>query len=150
MSPARMIRCNACGANNRVPQERLDQGLKPVCGRCKAPLSESSGKPIKVTDATFADLVESSSLPVLLDFWAPWCGPCRLVAPVLEDLAAELAGRIRIAKLNVDENPATSARFQVRSIPTLLIFKGGREIDRMVGAQSKSEISRRLENHLIT
>jgi len=82
---------------------------------------------------------------MLVDMWAPWCGPCRQVAPVVEQLAAELAGRMRVAKLNVDENPVTSARFQIQSIPALLVFKGGREVDRIVGAQPKSEILRRVE-----
>src|ERR1700733_10094280 len=104
MSDAQLIRCSACGATNRVPQEKLDQGFAPVCGRCKTPLSSSS-KPVSVTDTTFAEVVERSPLPVLLDMWAPWCGPCRMIAPVLDSLAVELAGRVRIAKLNVDENP---------------------------------------------
>jgi thioredoxin len=98
-----------------------------------------------VTDATFAADVERSPLPVLVDLWAPWCGPCRTVAPVLEELAGEMAGRLRVAKLNVDENPATAARFGVSSIPTLLLLKVGREIDRIVGAQPKPEIARRVE-----
>ena len=91
-----------------------------------------------------SDLVERSPLPVLVDAWAAWCMPCRTIAPVIEELATEMAGRVRVAKLNVDENPATASRFNLRSIPTLLIFKGGQEIDRIVGVQPKSEIMRRL------
>ena len=98
-----------------------------------------------VTDATFAAEVERSPLPVLVDAWAPWCAPCRMIGPVVDELAAEMAGRVRVAKLNVDENPATAARFNLRSIPTLLMLRGGREVDRIVGAQPKAEISRRLE-----
>ncbi|HEY3198705.1 MAG TPA: thioredoxin [Nitrospirales bacterium] len=101
-----------------------------------------------VTDATFAAEVESSHLPVMLDLWAPWCGPCRMVAPIIAELAEEMAGRVRVAKLNVDENPATAVRFNVSSIPTLLVLKKGQEIDRIVGMQPKSEIARRLERIL--
>jgi thioredoxin 2 len=149
MSDVQMIRCPACGATNRVPREKIEQGLEPICGRCKAalPLGEKvAGKPITVTDATFAGEIERSPLPVLLDMWAPWCGPCHMVAPVIEQLATESAGRVRVAKLNIDENPITTRRFNVRSIPTLLVLKDGREIDRIVGVQPKSEIIRRLES----
>ena len=83
-------------------------------------------------------------MPVLVDAWAPWCAPCRTIAPVIDELARETAGRVRMAKLNVDENPATASRFGVRSIPTLLVFDGGREVDRLVGVQPKAEILRRL------
>jgi thioredoxin 2 len=136
--------CTACGATNRVPLAKVQPGTAPVCGRCKAALSIPSG-PLTLTDATFAGEVERSALPVLVDMWAPWCGPCRYLTPVIEELAAELAGRVRVAKMNVDENPATSARFDIRSIPALLVFKGGREVERLVGAQPKAEILRRLE-----
>ena len=148
MSEPRLIRCCSCGATNRVPPERLQQGLQPVCGRCKAPLSVSdsfANEPLSVTDATFLAEVERSPLPILLDMWAPWCGPCRMIGQVLEDLAKEMAGQVRVAKLNVDENPATAARFNVQSIPTLLVLKGGREIDRIIGVQPKSEIARRVK-----
>jgi thioredoxin 2 len=124
--------------------EKISQGLQPVCGRCKTALPFEN-KPVKVTDANFAAEIERSPLPVLLDMWAPWCGPCGMVAPVIEELAAEMAGRVRVAKLNVDENPATAARFGVQSIPTLLLLKGGRELDRIVGVQSKAAIVQRIE-----
>ena len=146
MADAQLIRCDACGTTNRVPQARLDRGLQPVCGRCKTRLRGSdAATPITVTDATFADVVERSPLPVLVDAWAPWCAPCRMIAPVIDELATETAGRVRVAKLNVDENPVTAARFNLRSIPTLLVLRGGQEVDRIVGVQPKSEIARRLQ-----
>jgi thioredoxin 2 len=147
MSETQLIRCPSCGATNRVSQEakeKIEGGLAPVCGRCKTPLS-SDNRPVSVTDATFAEEVERSPVPVLLDLWAPWCGPCRLIAPVLESLASEWAGRVRIAKLNVDENPATASRFNARSIPLLVVIKDGREVDRIVGVQPRGEIERRLQ-----
>jgi thioredoxin 2 len=146
-SDAQLIRCPACGTTNRLPQEEINRGREPVCGRCKTPLHIH--KPAQVTDATFSAEVERSPLPVLLDMWAPWCGPCQMLAPVIDELAAQMAGRVRFAKLNVDENPATTARFNVRSIPTLLVLKAGQEIDRIVGVQPKSEIARRLERVML-
>lgn len=138
------VRCPNCGAINRVPREKLQEGVEPICGRCKTPLPIHD-KPVLVTDANFSAEVERSSVPVLLDMWAPWCGPCRMMAPVIDQLAAEMAGRVRVAKLNVDENPIMAERFQIRGIPALLVLKAGREIDRIVGVQPKSEIVRRLE-----
>ncbi len=140
-----LLRCLACGTTNRVDGERLrTEKRRPVCGRCKTPLPADTVA-VAVTDATFAADVERAPLPTLVDAWAPWCGPCRAIAPVIEELASELAGRVRVAKLNVDENPMTASRFGLRSIPTLLVFDGGREVDRIVGALPKSEIVRRLE-----
>lgn len=145
-----LIRCNSCSATNRVPIDKLENGLEAICGRCKRPFPVKeeafATKPIEVTDATFAAEVERSPIPVMLDMWAPWCGPCRMISPVLEDLAREMAGRVRVAKLNVDENPATAGRFKIQSIPALLLLKGGREIDRIIGVQPKSEIRRRVQH----
>jgi thioredoxin len=127
---------------------------QPVCGKCGAKLPEvtttSSSKPQVVTDATFASdvLSASASVPVLVDCWAPWCGPCRMIAPVLDQLAGESGGRYKIAKLNVDENPQISAQFQVRSIPTMLIFKHGKMVDQIVGAVPKPVIAARLNAQL--
>ena len=137
------IRCAACQTLNRVPREKIEQGLAPVCGKCQAPLSLPAVA--TVTDATFTAEVEQSSLPVLVDLWAEWCGPCKMIAPALEQIARDWRGRLRVAKLNVDENPETAARFRVQSIPLLVIIKGGREVDRLVGAYPKAEIERRLK-----
>ena len=142
-----VIRCPQCGAHNRVALERLRQQLEPICGQCKTPLPLPT-EPLVVTDQSFAGEVERSPLPVLVDFWAAWCGPCRMLAPVIEELARELAGRARIAKLNIDENPLTARRFGVSSIPTLLIFKDGREAERLVGVRPKTEIAQRLQRWL--
>ena len=139
-----IIKCTSCGANNRV---KTGAEEKAVCGRCKTPLQKNT-KPIIVTDANFAAEVEKSPLPVLLDLWAAWCGPCRMIAPVIEQLAAELAGKCIVGKLDVDQNQRTAARFGVQSIPTLLILKNGLEVERLVGLQSKEAILRRLQNHL--
>jgi thioredoxin 2 len=144
-SNAQLIRCPACGANNNVPADKLARGLQPVCGRCKTSLRVAGNSPLEVTDATFTSDVEASPVPVLLDMWAPWCGPCRMIAPILDQIAGEMAGRVRVAKLNVDENPVAASRFNVRSIPCLIVMKAGREVDRLVGVQPKAEIVSRLE-----
>ncbi len=142
--------CARCGAKNRV-DEKAARTQQPVCGKCGAALevkashNADTSQPRTVTDATFArEVLEAGNLPVLLDCWAPWCGPCRMVAPVLDQLAQESEGRYLIAKLNVDDNPQTAARFGVRSIPTLLIFKNGQLVDTLIGAQPKQVIASRL------
>ena len=144
-----IVACLKCRTKNRV-DERTATERQPVCGKCGAPLPASAaaanGKPQTVTDDSFArDVVEASSThPVLVDAWAEWCGPCRMIAPVLDELAAESKGRYTIAKLNVDENSRTAAQFQIRSIPTLLIFKNGKLVDVIMGAQPKHAIAARL------
>lgn len=139
-----IVRCDNCGVKNRVPESRLNEG--PICGKCKFPLktAAASGVPVNVTDQTFQQEVLSHPGPVLVDCWAPWCGPCRTVAPVLDQLAAEYKGKIKIAKLNTDENPITSSQYAIQSIPTMLIFKNGNQVNRLVGALPKHEIERHL------
>jgi thioredoxin len=151
-----IIVCAKCGVSNRV-DERAASVRQPVCGKCGAALPSTSsgdanfddgGKPVVVTDATFArEVLQAGSRPVLVDLWAAWCGPCRALAPVLDELAAEARGRYRIAKLNVDENKQTAAQFRIQSIPTLLIFKDGQLVDRLVGVAPKQEIAARLTAH---
>jgi thioredoxin len=124
---------------------------RAVCGKCGAVLNAATGgKPQVVTDDTFAREVigASAALPVLVDAWAEWCGPCRMIAPVLDQLAAESGGRYKIAKLNVDENPRTSQQFGIRSIPTMLIFKNGKLVDQLVGAVPKQAIAAKLQAFL--
>ena len=144
-SAAAIVKCSNCGANNRVGIGA--SGKQAVCGRCREPLSPASTKPLHITDANFAELVERSPLPVLLDLWAEWCGPCRMLAPTIDSLARELAGKVVVGKLNVDENPRTASRYSVQGIPTLLILKNGREVDRIVGVQSREAILGRLTPH---
>jgi thioredoxin 2 len=143
---AQIVQCAKCSAKNRVSAER-QAGREPVCGRCKTLLTFDA-HPLILTDRNFAEEVENSPLPVLIDFWAAWCGPCRMIAPVIEQLAKELSGKARVGKLDVDANQMTAARFRVQSIPTLLIFKDGREVDRIVGAQSREALLRRLQPFL--
>ena len=144
--------CPNCHTKNRV-DERAAQLRQPVCGKCGAKLpgalATANGKPQIVTDETFAhDVVDTSSVkPVLVDCWAAWCGPCRMIAPVLDQLAAESAGRYKIAKLNVDDNQRTAAQFNIRSIPTLLIFRNGELVDQIVGAVPKQTIVDHLAAH---
>lgn len=107
------------------------------------------GAPVKVTDTSFDEMVMNSETPVLVDFWAEWCGPCKMIAPVLEEIAQELDGQLTIGKLDVDNNPDTAMAFGVMSIPTLLLFKDGQPVERIVGFQPKAQLKRRIETHLV-
>ena len=142
-----VVACTNCGAKNRVS---LDSALQkqPVCGKCKAELPAPAMDPVTVTDANFSQVVENAPVPVLLDLWAAWCGPCRMIAPTIEMLARELSGRVLVGKLDVDANQRTAARFGVQGIPTLLILKNGREVDRLVGVQSRDQILKKLSPHI--
>src|SRR5262245_35973203 len=140
------VRCPSCGTLNRVPDGAPGHHIR--CGRCKTSLDAATQGPMQVSDRSFVEDIERSPLPVLLDLWAEWCGPCHMLAPTIEQLASELAGRVRVAKLNIDENPQAAARYRVQSIPTLLLLKNGLEIDRLIGVQPKTEILRRVERTL--
>jgi thioredoxin 2 len=135
------VRCPACGAVNRVPDSRASE--RGRCGKCRGALPPAAG-PVAVTDADFEQRVLGAKTPVLLDCWADWCGPCHMLAPTIDALAREYAGRVLVAKLDVDANPATAGRFDVRSIPTMLVFRGGQLVDRLVGVQPRGAIDARL------
>lgn len=106
-------------------------------------------KPIEVTDKDFADMVLLSEVPTVVDFWAVWCGPCKMIAPVLEEIAADYEGQLQIAKLDVDKSPETASHYGVMSIPTLILFKGGQAVERIVGFMPKEKLLKRLTPHLL-
>ena len=134
-----IIPCLSCGAKNRIPTARMSD--HPRCGKCGTPLSlDAPNKPVIVSDALFEKHVMQSSLPVLVDCWAPWCGPCRAVGPVMDAVAKKYQGRLKVAKLNLDENPATGARFSIASVPTLLLVKNGKLMNTLVGALPQAQI----------
>ena len=141
-----IVVCSKCDAKNRVEESRLATS-EAKCGRCGAKLEAArsqDSKPLVITDQTFErEVLQARGRPVLVDCWAPWCGPCRIISPVLDQLAAE-SQDYRITKLNVDENPQTASHFKIASIPTLLIFKDGKLVDRLIGAQPKPAIAERL------
>jgi thioredoxin 2 len=130
------VACPHCAATNRVPSSRL--GDDPVCGRCGGALLD--GHPVTLSDANFDKLVAASELPVVVDFWAPWCGPCQQMAPQFEQAAGTLKGKALLVKVNSDDNPRTSARFGIRSIPTLVKLQRGQEVSRVAGARPAGQI----------
>ena len=139
--PESILVCASCGRRNRI---RPSAKGAPHCGSCGQPLPWV----VNASDATF-ETEARSSVAVLVDLWAPWCGPCRFVSPILEELARDFAGRLKVVKVNVDENPGLSRRFEAMSIPTLVILRGGRVVDRVVGALPKRDLTVRLTPHLL-
>ena len=144
MSDSIHVVCPGCNQVNRLPRERLSANGK--CGSCQSVLLSKS--PVHLTGVDFQKFIGRNDLPVLVDFWAPWCGPCKAIGPVVEELANEYAGKAVIAKMNVDDNPATPGKFSVRAIPTLILFKDGKVFDQVVGAVPKSQLEGLLKKAL--
>ena len=139
-APASVLACTNCGAKNRI---RPSSKGVPTCGRCTQPLPWL----VDATDASFDTEADASTL-VVVDLWAPWCGPCRFVSPILEELARDYRGRLKVIKVNVDDNPRTAQRFQALSIPTIMLLRGGEPVDRIVGALPKEQLVARIAPNL--
>ncbi|MGL4186503.1 MAG: thioredoxin TrxC [Thiotrichaceae bacterium] len=138
MSDALNIVCPHCNATNRIPAERLSD--KPKCGKCHQPLFD--GHPVELTGETFSKMIARTDIPVVVDFWAPWCGPCKMMAPAFQQAAQQLQPNVRLAKVNTEDHQMIGARYQIRSIPTMVIFKNGQEVARQSGAMSVNDIVR--------
>ncbi|HEY7758295.1 MAG TPA: thioredoxin TrxC [Burkholderiales bacterium] len=143
MSTVIHVVCGSCGAVNRVPRERMQQA--PSCGRCKNALLD--GTPVELTGESFERFIARNDLPVVVDFWAGWCAPCKTMAPVFAQAAREQRTRLRMAKLDTDAQAEIAHRYAIRSIPTLLLFEGGREVDRVSGALDAARLRAWLQRH---
>ncbi len=142
MSPL-IVGCGRCGAKNRIPEKK--QHLTARCGSCGQPLVITEAVPVRLGDDDFQSFINSAPLPVLVDFFSPNCGPCRALAPLIRQCAGRYRGKVIIAGLDTGEHPGTAAHYQIRGVPTLVVFKGGREIDRLVGAPPEAELYRWLD-----
>jgi len=144
MSANKHVVCPACNAVNRIPADKLEAG--PACGKCRKALF--NGQVLKLNSGNFKQHTSRNDIPVVVDFWAPWCGPCKMMAPALERAASELSPHVRLAKLNTEDEQAIGARLNIRSIPTLVLFKNGREVARQAGAMQAEDIKRWVQNYI--
>jgi thioredoxin 2 len=136
-----IVRCKECGAKNRLVIDKI-QSI-PHCGRCRTPLAIPDSA-LSIGEGEFSKEVLEETLPTAVDFWAPWCGPCRMVSPILEEIAVENPGRIKVVKVNSDENQGLSAHYGIQGIPTIILFRDGEEVDRLIGVAPKDDIVRFL------
>jgi thioredoxin 2 len=143
MPASKHIVCPSCSATNRIPADRLKQG--PKCGKCGEQVF--AGRPTALTDTSFQKHIEKNDIPVVVDFWADWCGPCKMMAPQFEQAAKDLEPDVRLAKLDTEAAQGTAARFSIRSIPTLVLFRDGREVARQAGAMGAADIVRWVRAH---
>ena len=139
------ISCPNCSVTNRIPENRLRDA--PVCGKCKKPLFNN--EVMELTPANVAVTLNHNQIPVLVDCWAPWCGPCRNFAPIFEQAAKQFEPNLRLAKLNTEEHQRVAGRWNIRSIPTLLLFEGGKEVDRVSGALSMQQLQAWLKSNKV-
>ncbi len=137
MNNEAILRCRNCETKNRVKLEKISS--LPLCGKCGSKLEIPKGT-ISIEGSEFSREVLAETIPTALDFWAPWCGPCRMIGPILDDIARSYPGRIKVVKINSDENPNLSMRFSIQGIPTLILFRDGKEVNRMVGAAPREHI----------